>query len=176
MRLLSALVLSISSLFAVPYTVSSSGTFNGSAPTTTLTAPNQTWSFSFLIDSNPVPIATFSSNRTELPISGFAYRLNGSLVSTNYASMVFSLLSNGGGFASPQVDFDLYAPQMFSGTLASPTILPGVYTLVSPSVINGASVVGAQVTIASAVPEPASVGLSLFGLVGLGLLRRRTRN
>ena len=174
MRLLSALVLSISSLFAVPYTVSSSGTFNGSAPTTALTAPNQTWSFSFLIDSNPVP-NSFSSTQTLLPISGFAYRLNGSLTATTFTSIYFSTLSNGGGFATSSLELDLYAPQMFSGTLASPTILPGVYSLVSPSVIGTASVVGAQVTIASAVPEPASVGLSLFGLVGLGLLRRRTR-
>ena len=42
MRILSLLLLSISSLFAVPYTVSSSGTFDGSAPTTTFIAPNQT--------------------------------------------------------------------------------------------------------------------------------------
>ena len=65
---------------------------------------------------------------------------------------------------------------MFSGTTATPTILPGGYTLAANSRISNASVVGAQVTISgAAIPEPASVGLSLLGLVGLGVLRRRAR-
>ena len=180
MRLLSLLLLSISSLFAVPYTVSSSGTFGGSASTTPMTAPNQTWSFSFLIDSNPLPNST-ELESTRLPISGFEYRLNGSLVPANPSGASFYPALFGGGFdiETPEVIVAL-GPQMFSGTLASPTILPGVYTLgldqnSVPSRIGDASILGAQVTIGAAVPEPASVGLSLLGLVGLGLLLRRAR-
>ncbi len=177
MRILFFILLSISPLFAVPYTVSSSGTFYDSPPTT-FTAPYQTWSFSFLIDSNPVPSSTdvFS---TRLPISGFEYRLNGSLVPANPSSADFRLATAGSGFSTIFIPISFFSgqQQMFSGTLASPTILPGVYTLTAGSNINTSGIAfGAQVTIGAAVPEPASLGLSLLGLAGLGLLRRRARN
>ncbi|MCX6602138.1 MAG: PEP-CTERM sorting domain-containing protein [Acidobacteria bacterium] len=177
MRLISLLVLSMSSLFAVPYTVSSSGIFNGATPTTFFTAPNQTWSFSFLIDSNPVPVASFPTY-ANLPISSFVYRLNGNLVasSPSFASFeTLNLVPGGfpGGFTVGAVQL-LTGQQLFSGTTASPTILPGVYNFTNSNIgLN--PIIGGQVTISAAVPEPASVGLSLLGLVGLGLLRRRTR-
>lgn len=187
MRLFSLLLLSISSVFAVPYTVSSSGTFSGS---------NETWSFSFLVDSNPVPVQILpASAGFVVPISGFEFRTNGSVISSSFNRIAFYPPSgqNGfrGGFSSPSTGssvslfINFISPTMFSGSIAAPTILPGTYTASDNPIAGNAwirtpnaqprSIVGAQATIGAAIPEPGSVGLSLLGLVGLGLLRRRTR-
>jgi hypothetical protein len=135
MRLFSLLLISISSVFAVPYTISSSGTFAGS---------NETWSFSFLVDSNPVPVQTFSSGFDVL-ISDFQFRTNGSLLSSlsrspGFATFYAPSAQNGfrGGFGASVIStssgslvIDFISATMFSGSVAAPTILPGTYTAAS---------------------------------------------
>jgi hypothetical protein len=172
MRPLALLLLSISSLFAAPYTVTSSGIFGSTAPVSTFSGPNQTWSLSFVIDSNPVPIAA-NAFRSTVPISGFTYLLNGSAVSTDRTRADF-FPSPFGGLAIDDLPMEFWGPQLqlFSGPTTSPTIVPGVYTGTFSA--GGARVNDATLTISNAaVPEPGSIGLSVLGLIGLGLLRRR---
>ena len=176
MRILSVLLLSISPLFAVPYRVMTSypGTFNGSTPVTPLTFPHRSWSFSFLIDSNPVPLSVDSPNSATFAISEFQYRLNGLLVGLYIDTVTLFTDAGSGGFrASPLI---FYSPQLFSGPISSPTMLSGVVTALPESTINNVQIgIGTDLLSGVAVPEPASVGLALFGLLSLGLLRRRTR-
>jgi hypothetical protein len=160
--------------WVTPEAISASGTFGSVAPFGAYTAPNLSWSFSFLIDSNPVPIGS-TSGGARLPISAFEYRLGGSLVavSPTFADFYTPIVGNPrGGFNISSMPLDFQGAALFSGSPGSPTIQPGTYT---GELLVGRVFVPAAVTISSEVPEPGSVGLCLIGLVGLGLLRRRTR-
>ncbi len=80
---------------------------------------------------------------------------------------------NGGGLIILGTTIDLTGPQLFSGTLAQPTLLAGNYQLAAlrdPNVTYRLSV-----TPAGAVPEPGTWILLLtgFGLAAAGLRARR---
>ncbi len=170
--------------FAVPYTVTTSGTFLGSAPTGTFTAPNQTFSLSFLVDSNPVP---FDSDPFQFgtQISSLTYLRNGSLDATNGTDAFFFADSGGGGLVlriAPGFVVDLRTPQLFSLPTSTPTILPGSYAIscgqfgVEPISADCTSMIasGSSLNVeAAGVPEPGTVGLGLIGLVGMWAWRRR---
>lgn len=179
---------------AAPMTVSSSGTYDASAPTSFFTAPSATWSFSFTVDDQPVPLpAPFTETLffTTVPFSNFSFLLGGVAILTPASYVAFYNVANGGGM---DVGFgDLYDPlaetfalsfygsQMYSGDEFTPTILAGIY---SPSggtsgtgfdiVLNssGRGQPGADVVI-SAVPAPSALLLCVTTLGLLAAGRRR---
>jgi hypothetical protein len=126
---------------------------------------------SWELPASPVPDTVFPD----------AFRINsvtGTLGASPFTTfMEFYLASSGGGVCA---DFacsllDLYGPQLFSGSTAAPTFVPGSYAMTD---VFGNPV--ARLTIAEAggggvIPEPATWAMLIagFGLVGAGLRRRR---
>jgi hypothetical protein len=125
------------SLSAGPITISDSGTFSGSTPTTTFSAPSETWSFAFTVASNPV-VSNVIPNGTlggqfDVPFSGFTYSLNGSAVAVTPTEVTFFSAALGGMFevclTSGCTDFlQFVGPQMYTGPQSAPTILTGLFT------------------------------------------------
>jgi len=182
----SLLLLATVPALAVPYTVSSSGTFLGSAPATFFTAPNGTFSFSFVVDSNPSPSSSGASFFRTV-FSDLTYRLNGSIVATSGNEIGFVTDAGDGGLvirATPSFDIDLRTSQLFSLPTSAPTILPGSYaircgqfvTASAPFACTNMIASGSLLSVGAAgVPEPGTVGLGLMGLVGMWAWRRRVR-
>ena len=181
---LSALfLLSMVPALAAPFTVSSSGTFLGSAPVTFYSAPNGTFSFSFEVDSNPVPTSSGATFFTTV-FSNLTYRLNGSIVAVSGNTAFFFTDAGDGGpviKVTPSFDIDLRTPQIFSLPTSAPSILPGSYaiscgqfvTSAAPSTCTNMIASGSSVSVVAAgVPEPGTVGLGLMGLVGMWAWRR----
>ena len=144
--------------------VSGSGTWGPDAPTSTYTAPGDTWSFSFDVpnplDANPTSMAT-----------NFQYVLNGSPVSTTLSSVEFFASPDGGLFDVNFTDgnsLNLYGAQVFSTSDLS--LIPGVYSAnidINSFVGPPAGIGSGTVTI---VPEPSSIvsaGLGLLAVAGL---------
>lgn len=173
---------------AAPLLVSSSGTWGASAPTSLWTAPNATWTFSFLTESNPTITSSWSTGFNP-PYSAFQYTLNGSAVATVPAAIAFNtyatlVVSFGSG-----TGFQLFGPPAFVGSTSAPTIVPGNYiAMAQPNTVSPyfeinsnfiQGLTGTVVTISPAsvsVPEPSTL-LSLSG-AALGFVawrRRRTR-
>jgi len=138
---------------AVPLLFSFTGDLNGS----------------FIVDSNPVPVAT-SSTSTIVHMSNAAGDFLGE--STNE----FFLASDGGGFLTgPLGKIETFDPQFFSGTLANPVFAPGKFV-----VTDFTNTLFSDVSVSSAPGAPApelSTGL-LAGLTAFAALvatRRRRR-
>jgi hypothetical protein len=182
------------------YLVSETGTFAANAPTTTESAPNATFSYSFLIDSTPA--INFVTNFTgadcgfDAPISDFKYTLNGAPVALTFPDVEFFGSSFGGGAgitpSAPEPttptstfaadNFFLYTQtneQFYSGTFENPTIIPGIYQLDPNQSIFETDYMGTNATAISgdieitATPEPSSLVLLITGLAGLAIAVRR---
>ncbi len=68
--------------------------------------------------------------------------------------------------------FDSYGPQMFSGSVNTPTIVPGVYSV--SSVFHGPATGTVTISAPASVPEPSSGPLMIVGLASaLGVATRR---
>jgi hypothetical protein len=154
------------------FLVTGSGTWASDAPTTALSAPDATWSFSY---DETTPLNAFPSGPIGNP-TNFSYELNGTPVAEPlagveyFATVDFGLLSlsfSGGDH------LQLYGVQVYDASLS---LIPGVYDAVIDANQTLSSPFGegtGTVTISS-VPEPASialVGLGL-GLVALSAARR----
>jgi hypothetical protein len=163
--------------FAGTLTVTDSGVWAGGAPTTTESAPGESWSLSFQVESSPTPISYTTGVQTVVPITNLIFDLNGLAVQSEPSGGSVELFTGEG--------FRLYFPnadalqiqdnaQLYSGTEASPTVLPGSYP---PGFANNAflfdnatssfyNFTSNDIVIASstATPEPSS-----FLLLGAGL-------
>lgn len=163
--------------------ISGSGTWGPDAPSTALSAPGETWSFSF---NATTPVDVQNGAATE-PVSNPSYSLNGTpVVSETMSSVTFFDSSLAGLFdlefpvsGSISDEVSLYGAQIFD---ASGNLIPGSY----PAAIDfdgkagppsgsgsGTVIVGAS----ALVPEPSSViggGIAVLAVAGLGLVRRRT--
>ena len=126
------------SLLAYPLTVTTSGTFSSTTPSSTFTTPNGVWSVTFNVASNPAVTSFVSGNYFIAPISNFVYTLNGTPVNVSpvalatFNSADFGLFNLGFLGSSPAPPFptnglELYGPQMYTGPESSPTIVPGTY-------------------------------------------------
>jgi len=188
MKLLGLISLFAAAAFAnVTFTVS--GTYGPSVSTTTYTAPNAPFSFTFQVANPPSAIAgpgyfdtaytnpVFLLNGVQIPVAGSTLAITNNGVVDGFDLFLDSAQS---------VQFALYTlSPLFSGPLGSPTIVPGTYPtqygLVSPQLnvfVNFATVSSLQITQNGPAPTPAptSVLLVATGLAALGLLellRRR---
>lgn len=183
--LAAALLLGTLSASADTLTVSESGVWDASVPTTTWSAPNESWSFSFLISSIPV-VSNVTQNihggYFDGAYSNFTYTLNGSPVSTSLPEITWFSTGYGGlfnvNFAG--ASFEPEGDQAFTGSETSPTIVSGTYDLGLYSGVflgeallplTGDAVIADQS--ASPTPEPSSFFLLGTGLVGLTCLAGR---
>ena len=129
---------------------------SGDDPTTTFELPASptptqfTTDFAFEVGDTPAIVG--GSETTLGGLSFYNVKANGGLIDTKY--------------------FDLSGAQYYSGTEASPTFVPGIYT----GQVNLYSSGVDTVTIAPApIPEPATWVIMLAGFTGLGLAGFRAR-
>jgi hypothetical protein len=183
--LAAALLLGAMSASADTLTVSESGVWDATAPTTTWSAPNESWSFSFLISSTPA-VSNVTQNAFGAYFDGaysnFTYTLNGSPVSTAPTEITWFSTGYGGlfnvNFAG--ASFEPEGDQAYTGPESGPTIVAGTYDLGLYSGVflgetllplTGDAVIADQS--ASPTPEPSSFFLLGTGLVGLTCLAGR---
>ena len=175
-------------------TVQSSGTCDASAPRSFFTAHSATWSFSFTVDDQPVPLPaplTETDFYTTVPFSDFSFLLGGVAIAAPATYVSFYNLGNGSGMdiffsdiTDPMSDtfaLSFFGPQMYSGDEFTPTILAGNYTPFGSAGGTGFDIVpnssarsqpAADVVI-SAVPAPPALLLSVTALALLAAWRRR---
>ena len=192
MMALSALCLLQSLVLAGTLTVASSGVFASSGiPTTTWSAPSDTWSFSFSILDTPV-VSNADSVGFDIPITGFSYLLNGGLTPTP-ARIRFFVLAGGGLFQINFVDtstppdgfpgtgFVFDGPQAFLNTTANPSIPVAAYTPTGVFFYSGGTVAsqgnvtntGVNITSSgSGVPEPGTCAIVAAACCLFGWMRR----
>jgi hypothetical protein len=169
---------------ATPLYVSTSGRFSSADVAGPLVSPNQVFSLTFVVDSNPTPIAgTVTSLGFDPSFSDFHYTLNGVATSASPSEIRFNTLTNGGlfdvifGSGLTASEFSFSGAQVFSGSTSVPVIAPGQYplstwTFSNPSNFDVQSPIGANVTV-TPTPEPSSVVTVVGGLAGLIYLSRR---
>jgi hypothetical protein len=115
--------------------VTDSGVWGDTAPTTVWSAPDQTWSYSFLISSTALPddvVLTAHGIHFQRDFSDFTYTLDGASVATDPSSITWygtawgGLLNvNFGTAAIPDASFEPFGLQAFDSSL---TIIPGTYS------------------------------------------------
>ena len=189
MRLLIGLLFALS-VSASPILLNGSGTFSGTTPSSAFSAPNQTWSFNFLVDSSPSVSNVNPGSGFDVSFSNFTYFLNGSPVvilpaNVRFFNTAFSGMFNVcfappcSGTSSPTNGFEFIGPQMFTGSESTPLMSTGSFTSTSFSVfVNSAAALQSSTTIqavGSGVPEPSTLltlGAGLLALAGRRLCRR----
>lgn len=181
MRLLLASLLFAATMFG-DLLVSESGTFGSTTPTSTFTAPNASFSFSFTVPVNPTVSNVANGFFFDVGFSNFTYTLNGVGQAVTPAEIRFFNSGNAGLFDvcfttcnGPSNLLDIEGAQAYSGPESAPTILTGLYTPTLTAVfVGGIGFVdsGGPVSIsAAAVPEPSSLLL----LASVGLICHRIR-
>lgn len=155
--------------------VTVSGQWETPCPAPYCTAPGDTWTVSFEVDSTPTPIAYTSGVSFESSVTDFSYSINGTLLASIAESeMVWyepgAVLAQGylESLSSPDGLFEFVTSQLYSGPEADPTISLGTFG-VSANLIDGnhASPILNDNIVISAVPEPGTAGLMLIGIGGL---------
>lgn len=176
------------SAFADTLTVTESGVFSASTPVTSYSAPNQTFTIRFNVDSMPTVTNVATGLYFTPAVTNFTYLLNGNVASNPTATVFFSAADAGlmnicfiSSCSGNQLTngLSIQGPQVYTGTEAAPMILRGSFAPTFGSVfVNGTGTVlasEANVNIVSAqTPEPSSIALLATGLFGVaGVLRRR---
>jgi hypothetical protein len=196
MRLLIALLFVLAlPLCATLTTMSADGTFSNTTPSSAFSGPDDTWSFSFQIDTNPVVSDVDSGQAFDAAVSNFVYLLNGVATTATLADVRFFNSSVDGGFSIcftpactginyPVNGLSTTGQQMYTGTESVPTITNN-YTFTSMSFVvcvNNSPVTSVcpnaqtdQLMMEVGSPEPSSWLLIGGGFLMLGSLRRRYR-
>jgi hypothetical protein len=201
MRILMRTVLAVLAVFllqslgvAGTLMVASSGIFSSGAPSTTWSAPNASWSFSFNVSDTPVPVSgSDDSFGFDVPFSNFTYTLAGGDVVTTPLRIrfwsspgildVYFLEQSSPPVSDdlPATGFDIMGAPAFSGTSSTPTILAGSYPASGAMFYHGGAAAdffeAVTVNIAappvdSSVPEPATLTMVGAGFCLLGWIRR----
>lgn len=125
--------------------------------------------FSFVLDSDTIGTDAFTAfYLTDVPNTS-AHPI--------FEILAFFDLDDGGGFfAGPffTLDpnlayFNLFGPQLFSGSTAAPTLLTGIFSL-----SNGPDI--SDTLTVTAIPEPSTWAMMILGFVGVGFMAYRRRN
>ncbi len=156
--------------------ISGSGTWSANAPSTEISAPNATWSFSFDVQS---PLANYALT----PVSDGVYLLNGTSITASdpMTLATFFVLFDGGGVdiaLSSGTIISLIGPQLFDSTTFA--MLLGTYPDfgIAPNDGSASGTGTVVVAVATSVPEPASIvsgGIGLIAVVGLAFRSRCRR-
>ena len=113
--------------------VSQDGTWGAAAdcPPTFCSAPGDTWSWSFEIDTNPVAFNVDPDNDFEASITNFVFSENGSVIgslSDTQTEVTFFSTANCGGLATDDDStINECSDQLYAGSESSPTIQAGSY-------------------------------------------------
>ena len=165
--------------------VSGNGTWNPNSPTTSYSAPNTTWVFSFGLPG------TLAGNLAQG--MNFSYYLNGTLVGQLLNGVTFNNSASGGLF-SLSVPSDPTNPASIPQTLSftgaqaytpgpggSLIPTPGTYSAtlgtINPANPDSPPASGSGTISITNVPEPASLPLFMLGVAALGcaaFLKRRS--
>jgi len=115
--------------------VTESGVWGAGAPSTDWTAPNESWSFSFVTSSTPAVSNVFDNEHGGFfdgASSDFSYTLNGSPVPTTPPQISWFSTGYGGLIdvnLAGDFSFEPLGDQAYTGSESDPTIVPGTYTL-----------------------------------------------
>jgi hypothetical protein len=175
---------------AGPLLVAAAGTYASLTPVSFFTAPLETWSLSFLIDSNPTSSSSSFGDFFTPAFSDFTYSLNGSPVAITPNQIMFrSVPANTPFILSFAVCWNTTCPggttegmafdtsQLYTGSEFSPMIVPGVYATSEFFIDHGSSYLEPNTSLIIAnAPEPSALLLSAIGLVALaGVAHARYR-
>ncbi len=169
------------SMSAGTITYSDSGTFSAATPTSTYSAPNETWSLSYSGDTNPVVFGIQPGNYFSADFTGLAYSLNGSALAITPSNIEFFSSGDAGMFnlcmISTACDSGFYfqGPQMYTGSESAPTMVGGSFTSTSLAINTGTGYVTQPNTtvqgVASGVPEPSTFLTFFVGLLAVAGIR-----
>jgi hypothetical protein len=127
------------SLSASNITIGAGGTFTAATGTSTFSAPDETWSFSFAVDPQPAVSNASPDNYFDVAFTDFNYSLNNSPVTITPVDIRFFSASQFGGFNicfitacsffdDPANGLEFEGPQMYQGSTSTPTMLVGDFT------------------------------------------------
>jgi hypothetical protein len=174
------------SLSASNIIISANGTFTNTTATSTLSAPDDAWSFSFVVDSQPAVSNAIPGDYFDVAFSDFKYSLDGSSVAITPVDIRFFNTFQLGGFNlcftaacvffnSPADGFEIESPQMYQGSELAPTMMTGAFSstfldfFVNPIDYNQPPHQTLLATVAT--PEPSAI-LPLSGMLLLALAAR----
>ena len=157
-------------------TVTASGQFSGSDVADSLAAPNEIFSLSFDVLTNPTPLpGTVTSLGFDLPVEDFNYTLNHVAIAVAPSEIRFNTLANGGlfditiGTGLNAEEFSFEGNQAFSGTTAAPVFTVGKLTVTDWTYSDPSNFDTEAAGTASTVPtpEPSTLLIAGCGLVAL---------
>ena len=170
--LFGALLLSPIAAGAGTIQITGSGTWDSSVPTTPLSAPSETWSFSLVVldPINADGTATVVSSQYFLNGTAVSDAVTGITFSPDYQYGMFSVMYTSGDY------INLYGAQVYDNT--SLALLPGTYSAnidINDNAYPPAGS-GAGTVVIATVPEPSSLisgAMGLLAIVGLSWRRRQ---
>jgi len=189
-RFLLAIVLCWVPAHGATISYTDSGTFTTSTPTTAFSGAGEPWTFSFQADSNPA-VSDVGMGGLSFAFSNFSYTLDTLPVAITPSFIRFFSGTNGGGFlicfngtttasCTDGLGSPLFGqPQMYTGTTAAPTLIPGAFSITSFAAFVNSTVFdqpNTTVLATASVPEPSTLLTFAAGLLVLGgrRLYRRT--
>jgi hypothetical protein len=150
--------------------VTAGGTFSPSDTPDAYVIPNDPFSLSFFVDSNPViPPADSTSVSFDVPVADFEYTLNGNPVNVTPTEITFYTAADGGGFAVDFADaeFLFSGDQMFSGTTSDPVFTKGTFDSTGWLFLDTNNLDAGSTSAFQITPEPSSIPVVLCGVLGL---------
>jgi hypothetical protein len=152
--------------------VTGSGTFGGIDTPDTFVTPGDTFALKFVVPTSPTINGSNSTTLSfDVPVIGFSYTLNGSMLSVPAPTEItFYTAADGGGIAvdfGPNTEFLFGSSQIFSGTTATPAFSSGSFASQNFLFLDNNNVDSNSATVTVApTPEPSSLLFMLCGGIG----------